>query len=172
MKIAFKMFIRNIHRYLFWAVISVVVWAWIFSLATDTVRAKKVVVYCDAPFVSERELMIELEKDLPEGIRLVKVSSFESLEFGMYTEDADIYVIPGSSLADAADKLAPLPFEGAEGYTSGGKLLAAKLGGGAGSFISGEDLYICVSAASPHSGLEGAKDSAAVYIVGKILSLP
>ncbi len=169
MKIAFKMFIRNIHRYVLWAVISVVLWSWIFMLATDAPRAKKVTVYIDAPSVDERGLMIDLEKELPKGIRFVKVSSFESLEYGMYTEDADVYVIPASKLEGAAEGLAPLPF-GGEGYSAGGVLLAVKLTG-FGPYIKGEDLYICVNASSPHSGLEGSKDDAAIVIAEMIMEL-
>ena len=169
MKLALKMFIRNIHRYVLWAVISVVLWSWIFMLATDAPRTKKVVVYIDAPSVDERGLMLELERELPEGIRFVNVSSFESLEYGMYLDDADIYVLPESKLSEISDRLAPLPFN-AEGRSAGGRLIAAKLGGSS-SFIGGEDLYICISASSAHSGLEGSKDDAAVIIAERMLKL-
>lgn len=172
MKIALKMFIRNIHRYVLWAVVAVVFWAWIFNLATDTVRTKKVVVYCDAPSVNERGLMTELEKELPKGLRFVKVFSFESLKYGMYLDDADVYVLPFDKLADTADKLLPLPFTAEDGdYVVNGDLLAKKLGGRAGSFITGDDLYICIYSSSPHSGLEGSNDDAAILIAERILSL-
>jgi hypothetical protein len=42
-------FLKNIvsqtHRWILWALLSAVFWAWIFTLLTDTVPAKKVTVF-------------------------------------------------------------------------------------------------------------------------------
>ena len=171
--IILKKILWNIHRYLLWAVISVVLWAWIYMLATDTTKAKKVVVYIDAPEVAEQGLMLELEKDLPEGIRMVKVRSFEYLEYSVLeSEEADIYILPEEKFAAALEFLAQAP--GTDGY---GSVICDPDSGLtiAGSYITyGEGrYYICFSKKSVHLGeANGSKDDAAITIAERILALP
>ena len=71
---AVKRFFSQLHRYLFWLLLMAFFWAWIFFMLTDTVKAKKVTVYIDAPEVRSAELEAALSGSLPEGIKLIKVS--------------------------------------------------------------------------------------------------
>ena len=78
--------LRNIwsqlHRFVFWALISIVFWGWIFTLITDAPAARKVTLYVNTNAPRDKELVLKLEEDLPEGIRFVKVHPFSYAVFG------------------------------------------------------------------------------------------
>lgn len=118
---AIKGFFSNIHRYLFWLVISCLLWAWIYSLITDAPRAKKVVVYTNTPAVSDKELAMELEKDLPEGIRMIQVHPFSYSAFNTGAPDAaDIYILSEEDIKNNIDMLVTLsPRSGNDLYVDG-----------------------------------------------------
>ena len=104
-----KGFFSNIHRYLFWLVISCLLWAWIYSLITDAPRAKKVVVYTNTPAVSDKELALELEKELPDGIRMIQVHPFSYSAFNTGAPDAaDIYILSEEDIGNNIDMLSPV----------------------------------------------------------------
>ena len=44
-----KGILRNLHRYVLWALVSVVFWAWVFTRVLDAPAGKKLVVYADMP---------------------------------------------------------------------------------------------------------------------------
>ena len=71
-----KGILRNWHRYLLWAVVSCMLWAWIFTLVTDAPAGKKLVLYADLPAMERDALAAELEKDLPAHIRFVEAWVF------------------------------------------------------------------------------------------------
>ena len=173
----------NLHRYVFWALISFVFWAWIFTLITDAPKEKKLTVCASLDSVSVREFSYELEKKKPEGIRLIRVKSSEeekvSAENGLRS---DVYIVPESLISEIAELLAPLEGFAAEGgYAVEGKLIGIPVSDPenglciASRFIDypkggNEKYYICVSASSVHSGTEGAKDGAALELARLILS--
>lgn len=102
-------FFSNIHRYLFWLVISFVVWAWIFTLITDAPRAKKVVVFSNTPATRDTELAVELEKELPDGIRTIKVHPFSYSAFDTGAPDlADIYILTEKDIRENLHMLCPI----------------------------------------------------------------
>ena len=111
-------FIKNVfsqlHRFVLWLVISAVFWGWIFTLVTDTTADKKVTVYCQVPAVEDTALAAALEKHMPEGLRMVKIHTFDYVMFG--TEDfyhGDIFILPASEIGTYEELLAPV--EGAWG---------------------------------------------------------
>ena len=87
----------QLHRFVFWAILSTIFWAWIFNVITDAPPAKKVTLYVMTDSCEDRALEEALEPARPEGIRLVRVHPFSYVLFD--TQDAlnaDLYVIPGS----------------------------------------------------------------------------
>jgi hypothetical protein len=180
----FKTILRNLHRYVFWALISFVLWAWIFTLITDAPKEKKLTVCVSLDTVSVREFSYELEKTKPEGIRLIRVRS--SNEETVKPENAlrsDVYIVPESVISAIADKLAPLSgFDEEGGFFYDGKLVGVCVCDPernlyiASRFIDypengNEKYYLCISASSVHSGLEGAKDAAGPELARMILDL-
>ena len=106
-------FIKNVfsqlHRYVLWLIISAVFWGWIFTLVTDTSADRKVTVYCQVPGLEDVALAAALEEHMPEGLRMVKVHSFDYVMFD--TEDfykADIFILPASAVEEYGELLAPV----------------------------------------------------------------
>ena len=72
----------QLHRFVFWALLSTILWAWIFTLITDTVPEKKVTLYVQTENCRSMELTLKLEEEKPEGIKMVKVHPFSYAVFG------------------------------------------------------------------------------------------
>ena len=72
----------QLHRWVFWALLSTVFWGWIFTMVTDTVPEKKVTVYVLTEECRSTELALQLEEDRPEGIKMIKVHPFSYAAFG------------------------------------------------------------------------------------------
>lgn len=141
-----KNLFSHIHLFLLWAVISALLWGWIFTFVTDTSPANKVTVYCHVPALNDRALAAQLEKTMPEGLKMIKVHSFDYVMFGSVT-GGDVYVIPASEIGAFSVDLAPVEGE------FGVKVYDAATGTGAASrYIryGGEDCYLFLGAASPH----------------------
>lgn len=71
-----KGILRNWHRYLLWATVSFVFWAWVVNLITDAPAKNKVILYADVPALDRDALSLALEEDLPENIRFVEARLF------------------------------------------------------------------------------------------------
>ena len=103
-----KNILSQVHIYLIWLILGAVLWGWIFSLITDAPAAKKVTVFIDAADCRTAELEQELERDLPAGIRMVKVHLFS---YAMFDENgllgADIYIVPVSRAEGYRDSFLP-----------------------------------------------------------------
>ena len=97
--------------YLIWAMLSVVLWGYIFTFLTDAPPENKLSLWIDADIPDEAELAALLEEDgLPDGIRMVKVHSFS---YAMFDESellsADLYIVKASEVEDWQDSFRPLP---------------------------------------------------------------
>ena len=101
----------QVYLYLLWLLASVFLWGWIFTMITDTVPEKKVTIFVDAYALEDKALSIELEKELPEGIRMIRVHPFS---YAMFQEstilNADIFIVKASefirdTVLPAMDKL-------------------------------------------------------------------
>ncbi len=180
-------FLKNIvsqtHRWILWALLSAVFWAWIFTLLTDTVPAKKVTVFVQTEDCQAEALALRLEEELPEGIKMVKVHPFSYILFDNgELQVADLYVVRGSEMESLLADFAPLDgvdWAGAdrepyvyEGRSYGVKIWDAAAQTGAAKdylgFEPGEDYYLCMNADSPHLG-DG--DGAALQIAEALLKL-
>lgn len=93
-----------------WGILAVLFWSWIFTFLTDTDPAHKITLFADVPVCHEKELAIELEQELPEGIRMVRVHPFTYAMFdGDAIRGADLYILKVADLEEYRDWLAPLP---------------------------------------------------------------
>lgn len=177
-----KNIVTQLHRWVFWALLSAVFWAWIFTLLTDTVPAKKVTLFVQVEECRAEELALRLEEELPEGIKMVKVHPFSYILFDNgELQVADLYVVRASEMESLLTDFVPLGEEdwdsgGREPYVSDGKIYGVKIWdasgkGSAGDYLGyepGEDYYLCMNADSPHLG---NGDGAALRIAEALLKL-
>lgn len=178
--------LRNLHRYVLWALISVVFWAWVFTRILDAPAGKKLVVYADMPDLDRAALSSALEKDMPEGIRFVDAMAFmdEMFTTGNVTH-GDLFVVPASHaelfLSDFSP-IDPAAFPDLPLYTFDGKAYgvcvydeaaAIYIGTRYVGYLPGETYYLFFNAASPHLGQwNDSPDDAALRAARTFLTLP
>ena len=159
-----KNIFSRVHIFLLWAILSAMLWAWIFTFVTDTSPDKKVTVYCHVPEVKSTELAAALEESMPEGLKMIKVHSFDYVMFD--TESigrGDIFIIPASETEQFSEELAPV------GGENGVRVYDCETGTGIGmEFISygDEDYYLFLGAGSVH-----LEDGKALAVAEELLKL-
>ncbi|MBQ3986004.1 MAG: hypothetical protein II635_03480 [Oscillospiraceae bacterium] len=164
-------FLRNVlsqlHSFAAWAIVAAIFTGWIFTNVTDTKAAKKVEIFVNAYETENMELRLELEENLPEGIRMIKVHRFTEALFGDRTFlNADIYIVRASDVEELRDA-----FSG-----EGIKVYDAETGrGAADGFISywvpgaeSEDYYLFYGINSLHTGKQ---DTAAFYVAERFMEI-
>ena len=103
-------FARLVPGMLLWLTVSVLLWSWIFNLLTETDREHKIMLFAGMHRFADRALAEMLEEDLPEGIRMVQVHSFDyALMDSTALETADLYVMTESQVREHQSWLCPLP---------------------------------------------------------------
>ena len=164
-------FLRNVfsqlHSFAAWAIVAAIFTGWIFTNVTDTKAAKKVEIFVNAYETENMELRLELEENLPEGIRMIKVHRFTEALFGDRTFlNADIYIVRASDVEELRDA-----FSG-----EGIKVYDAETGrGAADGYISywvpgaeSEDYYLFYGINSLHTGKQ---DTAAFYVAERFMEI-
>ena len=102
-------FFSRLPAYVLWLIMSIVLWGWIFTRITDAPAEKKITLFVEAPSVSETQLAAELERALPDGIRMIQVHSFDYVMFDTSALlSADLYVVRESSAEQYIDSFLPL----------------------------------------------------------------
>ena len=169
-----KNIFSQLHTFLLWAILCVLLWGWIYTFVGDTSRDKKVTVFINAVAIEDQKLALRLEERKPDGIKMIKVHDFGYDMFGTAT--------PGDIFMQSFE--AP---EGIETFVRGGKCLGMKIydaktgkGAGAGVYIRyapfdgtpAEDYYLCFGSETWHlDGAKEAKDNAAWEVAMELLSL-
>lgn len=176
--------LSRFYVYILWFFFAFLVVGLLFSRLGDTDAAHKVTLYAQVPDMRDTALSAELERSMPEGIRMIKVHPFSYAMFD--TEDllgADLYILPESCVEDYADSLRSIsgaPFDAAGGYIRNGELWgvrvwdAAEQRGIAADWIDypDEDCWLFFNAASPHiRSLSGEGDDAALSVARTLLAL-
>ena len=120
-----KRILHDWHRYVLWALLSVLIWAWIFSLVTKAPASKKVQLFAELPAMRSEALEIALEREKPDGIAYVQAAQFDYAMIDQ-TEvlQGDLYLIPESKAEAYLASFAPIDrrlFPGASFYESQGK---------------------------------------------------
>lgn len=159
-------FLKNVfsqlHSFVLWALMSFIVWGWIFTLVTDAPPEKKITVYCAVPRLLDTELDVALEEDMPEGIRMVRVHTFDYVMLNVDAiENGDIFILPVSQIGEYEELLAPV--EGRDGV-----LIWDGASGAAGEYIgyTEEEYYLFLGANSVH-----LDDGRALAVAEQILSM-
>ena len=173
----------QLHRFIFWALMSAIFWAWIFTIINNGSPAHKVTIYVRAESCQDQALALKLEESMPEGIRKVKVHPFSYAVFGTDDlETADIYVMPAEDLETIPVEFAPLEnedwdFGGRELYRMNGHDVGVKIydaasrQGAAAAYLDyreDSDYYLVFNAKSAHLG---AGDAGALRIAEALLKL-
>lgn len=163
MKILKNIF-SQLHTFVLWLLMSAIVWSWIFTFVTDTSPEKKVTVYCHVPQLRETELAAALEEGMPEGLRMIKVHTFDYVMFDVEgIGQGDIYIIPASEVEKYSPDLAPVDGDmGVKVYD------AATDTGIAVTYIQyvDEDYYLFLGAGSVH-----LEDGKALAVAMRLLAL-
>lgn len=103
-----KRILSQLHSFVLWLLVSALFWSWIFTFVTDTSAENKVTVYCKAPEIQATELAAALEEHMPEGLRMIKVYSFDYVMFGLDAfYQGDIFIVPESEIEAYLDILSP-----------------------------------------------------------------
>ena len=181
----FRRILGNWYRYILWGLLSAVFWAWIFTLLFSAPAKKKVVLYADLPHLERNALSMELEKELPEGIRIVETAVFDDMLFSQ-TEvlSGDLYLIPASKVDTYLASFAPIDrtdFPGASFYEADGEAYGVlvydkesglRVGGDLIFYIPDEQCYLFFNKDSKHIGAwNGSDDNAAIAVAQHFLTL-
>ena len=144
-----KNILSQLHSFILWLLMSALVWGYVFTFVTDTSADKKVTVYCKVPEVQDTALAAALEKQMPEGLRMIKVHSFDYVMFDVESfYQGDIFILPASDIEEYAGILAPV------GGDQGIKVYDSASGEGAATAYiryADEDYYLFLGADSVHS---------------------
>ena len=141
-----KNIFSQLHSFVLWALASALLWGWVFSFVTDTSIEKKVTVYCYVPEIRDTELSAKLEEDMPEGLKMIRVRSFEYVMMDMEAmRKGDLFLIPASTVEQYKELLN-------EDLGSVKAYDAATGEGIAGEYITylDEDYYLFYGAGSTH----------------------
>ena len=158
-----KNIFSQLHTFVLWLLASALFWGWIFTFVTDTVPAKKVTVYCRVPAVEDTALAAALEQDMPEGLRMVQVHTFDYVMFGTDAfQRGDIFIVPASEDTEFVKDLLPVDGERVKAYD------AATGQGIATDYIQygDEDYYIYLGSGSVH-----LDDGAALAVARELLAM-
>ncbi len=158
--------LRNIWHQLpsllVWALFSFMFWSWIFILITDVSPKKKVSIFCCVPEMEETDLMVELEKEKPEGIKMIKAYTFDYEVFNIdRMENGDIFIVPEAEIEKYER------FFSTEEDISGTKIYDAQTGEGAAvEYISytDDDYYLFLGNQSGHIE-DGAAEAVAEHLL-------
>ncbi len=159
----FKNIFSQLHTFVLWALMSAIFWGWIFTLVTDAPPAKKITVYCYVPEIRDTELAVFLERDKPDGVKMIQVHNFEYLLFNSgAVEFGDILILPSSEIEEYQELLRPGD-PGLQVYD------AAAHTGAAADYLgyTDEDYYLFLGAKSVH-----LEDGAAQAVADAFLSAP
>ena len=186
--------LRLLPGLLLWALISILFWTWIFNFLTDTDRRYKVTVFVNMHLLRDQDLAIALEEELPAGIRIVQVHSFDyALMDSTSLETADLYIMTERQAREHPEWLCPLPASlaaSADTLMLEGNAIGLLLGTAgenahlpdssenpASAYLNyaeapGEPWYLCFGQGGYHlSFLENGKDDAALPIALRLLTL-
>ena len=113
-----KSVFRNWHRYVLWAVISFMFWAWIVSRITNAFPRNKVTVYAETGAIDGEALTERFDGMLPDGIRLVEFNRFDAMIFQPTAVlSGDLYLIPESKADEYLASFLPIDTDAFPGGT-------------------------------------------------------
>lgn len=172
----------QLHRFVLWALLSTIFWAWIFTLVTDTRPENKVTLYIQSENCRSVELSLKLEETMPGSIKMVMAHPFSYATFS--NADllaADFFVVRESEMEEMLPSFAPLDGEswdygGRERFCRDGVFYGVKVSDGDGrgaasayiEYEPGEVYYLFFNVDSMHLG---SGDGAALRVAEELLKL-
>ena len=183
---AVKGILRNLHRYTLWLIVSVVLWAWIFTLITDAPAQNKLLLYAEVPAMDREGLSAVLEADMPGSIRFVEARPFMDEMFSPANVAAgDVFIVSESQVENYRDAFSPLDraaFPGRTFYEIDGgacgvcvfdEAAGIRIGTRYVTYGPGERYFLFFNAKSGHLGAQnGSRDDAALRAAQTFLTLP
>lgn len=180
-----KKILRSWHRYLLCALLSVIFWAWIFTLLFHAPAKRKIVLYAALPVIDGNGLSMVLEEDLPKGIRRVDAGTVENAIFNQdEVLNGDLFII---SEADAEQlvvsfaKIDRAAFPGETFYESDGNAYGIlvydedsglRVAGDNVFYVPHQRFYLFFNKDSKHIGeWNGSPDDAAITVAQHLLTL-
>lgn len=180
-----KKILRNWHRYVLWALLSAILWGWIFTLVTSAPASKKVQLFADLPDMRNEALEIALEREKPDGIRYVQAATFEyAMIDATEVLKGDLYLVPESKAEEYLASFTPIDrslFPNASFYESDGEAYGLlvydeaenlAIGNGYVLYVPGERCWLFFSKDSGHIGAwNGSPDDAAIRVAQNYMKL-
>lgn len=177
--------LRNWHRYVLWALMSVIVWSWIFTLLFAAPAKKKVVLYAQLPSIDSHNLSIYLEEETPEAVRFIESATFEGELFDpREVLKGDLYLIPEPNMEQYYASFAPIDksaFPDETFWEIDGKAYGILISDPSAGFAVGSDYltyyedvrcYLCFNKDSLHLGAwNDTADDAAIPVAKRFLTL-
>ena len=159
---------RQLPLLIIWAVLSSLIWSWIFMLVTEPDARHKLVIAVDAAVSDVTELAVSLESSMEGDIQRIKVYPFTYAMMDSSTlEKADLLILSAEGINTYLDWLAPLPAAIASdqalsvmgiayGLPLKNPLVLRHLSGDAGAW------YVCLGQKSIHAGRADGQGSEAL----------
>ncbi|MBQ1632306.1 MAG: hypothetical protein II412_06720 [Clostridia bacterium] len=180
-----KLLFRNWHRYVLCALLSVIIWAWVFTLLFYAPPKKRIALYADLPVIDGNGLSILLEEDLPDGIRRVEAANLDLSVFDADTvANGDLYLIRESDLQAVLPSFCEIDrslFPGETFYEADGKTYGILVfdreqglntAGDCLFYAPNERYYLLFNKDSGHLGAwNGSPDDAAITVAQHFLKL-
>ena len=179
-----KGILKNLHRYVLWAIVSCVFWAFVISRITDAPAARKLILYADLDAMDRPGLVAALEEEMPENIRFVEPLLFVDAMFEPASvSKGDMFVVSEAQAEGVLQDLVVIDraaFPGQRFYEFDGKAygillydeeqgvrIAAKYL----AYEPGEIYYLFFNAKSGHIAPWNGDDDAALRAARKLLTL-
>ena len=180
-----KKILRNWHRYVLWALISVMLWAWILLLATKAPKSQMIQIFADLSDMKADALEIALEREKPQGVKYVQASLIDNLIVNTSEIlEGDLYLVPESRVENYLASFSPIDrtmFPGASFYESDGVAYGLlvyddeadfAVGWKLVRYIPGQRCWLFFNKDSVHLGdWNGSPDDAAITIARNFLQL-
>ena len=176
MRSKLRIFKRQLPLLIIWAVLSTLIWSWIFMLATEPNARYRLVIAVDGAVTDATNLAASLEKFKHGDIQRVKVYPFSYAMMDSSTlEKADLLILPFGDMNTYLDWLAPLPDNLASehsgringiayGLPLKSTLVLQHLSGNA------DDWFVCLGQKSVHAGFEPGQDTEALSYLTRMSS--
>ena len=172
--------LRQLLLYILCVLFAAIFTTFVFGRIRDTVPEKKISIFADVPAVKSAELEVLFSEDLPEGIKMVKVRTFDYDYFGFAGgNEADIYIVEEANAEKYLEHFAPVseflpPRSIYQYYIHDGEPYGVLVKGGGNAcaaqyvdYQEGRDYYLFFGKQSRHPGQDGA----AAYIAERLMML-
>ena len=171
---------RVLTHLLAWALVSAILWSWVFTFLTDASRENKVVLYADMAEIRWKDLAVAMEEEMPAGIRLFQAHPFSyAMMNSADVELADLYIMTAAQAEERLDWLTAAPAglaDGRETLILGEETLGIRLDPAWAEWLSygeqpGQPWYLFFGKESLHlSALPGAVDDAGEFFAERLLT--